>query len=59
MELASRISDTYNSGLYNDYYDEDEYYYDEDYEDGVSNIFNSVEELFSGGFTSYYLQDLA
>lgn len=48
--VSNRISDTYNSGLYNDYYDEDEYYYDEDYEDGVSNIFNSVEELFSGGF---------
>lgn len=48
--VSNRISDTYNSGLHNDYYDEDEYYYDEDYEDGVSNIFNSVEELFSGGF---------
>ena len=54
--VSSRISDTYDLSIYNDYnytdddYYDDEYYYDEDFDQGVTDIMDGVEGFFSSGF---------
>ncbi|WP_343347563.1 DUF975 family protein [Terrisporobacter petrolearius] len=54
---GSRISDTYDSFMNNDYnytddyyYGNDEYYYDEDLDQETSQSINIVEEFFASGF---------
>lgn len=56
---TNEIRDTYNSTMYNNYdysdeydYGNDEYYYDEDFDNGVSDF---VGGLFTGGFLLIFL----
>lgn len=55
--VSSRVSDTYDSFMHNDYnytddyyYGNDEYYYDEDLDQETSGSLNIVEEFFASGF---------
>ncbi|MCC3862811.1 DUF975 family protein [Terrisporobacter petrolearius] len=54
---GSRVSDTYDSFMHNDYnytdddyYGDEKYYYDEDLDQEASDSFNVVEEFFASGF---------
>ena len=51
--VSNKISDTYESSIYNDYnytYDDSDYYYEEDFDQEVRNFTNGAEEFFSSGF---------